>query len=126
MAESWKEACWKAERELEEYKGTIVPALVQKVKELEEKNRKLEAMNERQGMVLGKMHDEVCFLRRFVHDQGLDMKMTQAWLKLMEREEAAASSLAVSGRKDRGIATPARRLVRDDRMWGRFWGGFFV
>lgn len=81
MAESWKEACWKAERELEEYKGTIVPALVQKVKELEEKNRKLEAMNERQGMVLGKMHDEVCFLRRFVHDQGLDMKMTQAWLK---------------------------------------------
>lgn len=81
MAESWQEACWKAERELEEYKGTIVPALVQKAKELEEKNRKLEAMNERQGMVLGKMHDEVCFLRRFVHDQGLDMKMTQAWLK---------------------------------------------
>lgn len=36
MAESWQEACWKAERELEEYKGTIVPALVQKVKELEE------------------------------------------------------------------------------------------
>lgn len=36
MAESWKEACWKAERELEEYKGTIVPALVQRVKELEE------------------------------------------------------------------------------------------
>lgn len=81
MAESWQEACWKAERELEEYKGTIVPALVQKVKELEEKNRKLEAMNERQGMVLGKMHDEVCFLRRFVHDQGLDFQMTQAWLK---------------------------------------------
>lgn len=36
MAESWQEACWKAERELEEYKGTIVPALVEKVRALEE------------------------------------------------------------------------------------------
>ena len=36
MAESWKEACWKAEREVEEYKGTIVPALVEKVRVLEE------------------------------------------------------------------------------------------
>lgn len=85
MAEDWRTACWKAERELEEYKGTIVPALVQKVKELEEKNRKLEAMNERQGMVLGKMHDEVCFLRRFVHDQGLDFQMTQAWTAMREK-----------------------------------------
>ena len=85
MAESWKEACWKAERELEEYKATIVPALVQKVNELEEKNRKLEAMNERQGRVRGKMHDEVCFLRRFVHDQGLVMMMTQAWTAMREK-----------------------------------------
>ena len=47
MAESWKEACWKAERELEEYKGTIVPALVEKVRALEElaaqPDRELEA-----------------------------------------------------------------------------------
>lgn len=81
MAESWKEACWKAEREVEEYKGTIVPALVEKVRELEDQLRKAERMNERQSIVMGKMHDEVCFLRRFVHDQGLDHQMTQAWLK---------------------------------------------
>ncbi len=85
MAESWRSAYGQAKMELEEYKGTIVPALVQKVKVLEEKNRKLEAMNERQGMVLGKMHDEVCFLRRFVHDQGLDFQMTQAWTAMREK-----------------------------------------
>lgn len=36
MAEDWRTACWKAEREVEEYKGTIVPALVEKVRALEE------------------------------------------------------------------------------------------
>lgn len=35
MAEDWRTACWRAEREAEEYKGTIVPALVEKVRELE-------------------------------------------------------------------------------------------
>ena len=85
MDDSWRTAYGQVKMDLEEYKGTIVPALVQKVKELEEKNQKLEAMNERQGMVLGKMHDEVCFLRRFVHDQGLEMKMTQAWTAMREK-----------------------------------------
>lgn len=79
MAESWKESCWKAERELEEYKGTIVPALVERVRELEERNKKLEQMNERQALTLGKMRDEVCFLRRFIHEQGMDFRMAQAW-----------------------------------------------
>ena len=35
MAEDWRTDCWKAERELEEYKGTIVPALIDRIKELE-------------------------------------------------------------------------------------------
>lgn len=82
MAESWREACWKAERELEEYKGTIVPALVDRVKRLEKVEvllREQMEHSDRQSMVMGKMHDEVCFLRRFIHDNGLDFKMTQAW-----------------------------------------------
>ena len=39
MAEDWRTACWNAEREVEGYKGTIVPALVEKVRELEEQLR---------------------------------------------------------------------------------------
>ena len=35
MTEDWRTACWKAEREVDEYKNTIVPALVEKVRELE-------------------------------------------------------------------------------------------
>lgn len=85
MAEDWRTAYGQVKMELEEYKGTIVPALTERVRELEEKNRKLEAMNERQSIVMGKMHDEVCFLRRFVHDQGLDFQMTQAWTAMREK-----------------------------------------
>ena len=35
MAESWKEACWKAEQELAEFKNTVVPALMERIRELE-------------------------------------------------------------------------------------------
>lgn len=35
MAESWKEACWLAEQELAEYKNTVVPALMERIRELE-------------------------------------------------------------------------------------------
>jgi hypothetical protein len=79
MAESWKEACWKAEREVEEYKGTIVPALVEKVRELEEQLRKAERMNERQSIVMGKMHDEVCFMRQLIHRHGLESALASEW-----------------------------------------------
>ena len=79
MAESWKEACWKAEREVEEYKGTIVPALVEKVRELEEQLRKAERMNERQSIVMGKMHDKVCFMRQFIHQHGLEFALASEW-----------------------------------------------
>lgn len=35
MAESWREAYGKARMELEEYKGTVVPALLERIRELE-------------------------------------------------------------------------------------------
>ena len=35
MAESWKEACWLAEQALAEYKNTVVPALMERIRELE-------------------------------------------------------------------------------------------
>ena len=35
MAADWRTACWRAERQVDEYKNTIVPALVEKVRELE-------------------------------------------------------------------------------------------
>lgn len=79
MAEDWRTACWKAEREVEEYKGTIVPALVERVRELETQLRKVEGMNERQSIVMGKMHEELCFTRRFVHRHGLEFALASEW-----------------------------------------------
>ena len=79
MAEDWRTACWRAEREVDEYKNTIVPALVEKVRELEEQLRKAERMNERQSIVMGKMHDEVCFMRQFIHRHGLEFALASEW-----------------------------------------------
>lgn len=79
MAEDWRTACWKAEREVEEYKGTIVPALVERVRELETQVRKVEGMNERQSIVMGRMHEELCFMRQFIHRHGLEFALASEW-----------------------------------------------
>ena len=84
MAEDWRTACWKAEREVEEYKGTIVPALVERVKELERETRRLLCMNEEQSLMLGKMYSEVVFTRKFIHEQGLEFALLSAQEKEKE------------------------------------------
>ena len=84
MAKDWRTACWKAEREVEEYKGTIVPALVERVKELERETRRLLCMNEEQSLMLGKMYSEVVFTRKFIHEQGLEFALLSAQEKEKE------------------------------------------
>ena len=79
MAEDWRTAYGRARMELEEYRETIVPALMEKIKELEEQLRKAERMNERQSIVMGKIHDEVCFMRQFIHRHGLESSLAFEW-----------------------------------------------
>lgn len=79
MAEDWRTACWRAEREVEEYKGTIVPDLVEKVRVMEEQNKRLERMNKMQSVTMGKLHDELCFTRMFIHKHGLEFALAEAW-----------------------------------------------
>ena len=79
MAEDWRTAYGRAKMELEEYKGSIVPALMEKVRELEEQLRKTERMNERQSIAMGTMHDEVCFMRQFIHRHGLEFALAAEW-----------------------------------------------
>ena len=93
MAETWREACWKAEQEVAEYRGTIIPAMAEKLRELrrtadelEEANRNLAralrvAERERDAaerMCL-RLDDELCFTRSFVHRHGLEWTLAGEW-----------------------------------------------
>lgn len=77
MAESWKEACWKAEQELAEYKDTIVPALVLKLRITE---RERDAANR----MLVRLEEEMEFTRDFIRNQGLDFALVSEWTKRKE------------------------------------------
>ena len=81
MAESWKEACWKAEQELAEYKDTIVPALLLKLRITE---RERDAANR----MLVRLEEEMEFTRDFIRNQGLDFALASEWTK---RKEALSS-----------------------------------
>ena len=77
MAESWKAACWKAEQELAEYKGTIVPALVMKIRITE---RERDAANR----MLLRLEEEMEFTRDFIRKQGLEFALVSEWTKRKE------------------------------------------
>ena len=77
MAESWKEACWKAEQELAEYKDTIVPALLLKLRITE---RERDAANR----MLVRLEEEMEFTRDFIRNQGLDFALASEWTKRKE------------------------------------------
>ena len=72
MAESWREACWRAEQEVAEYKETIVPAIMRNLRIAE---RERDAANR----MLMRMEKELEFTRQFIHDQGLEFALASAW-----------------------------------------------
>lgn len=47
MPETWKAACWKAEQELAEYRDVIVPAMMERLRELEQGKPAWIPVNER-------------------------------------------------------------------------------
>lgn len=95
MAESWREACWRAEQELAEYRGTIIPAMAEKLREwqrtadeLEEANRNLaralrvaERERDAANRLMMRVEKELEFTRKFIHDQGLEFALASAWGK---------------------------------------------
>lgn len=72
MAESWKAACWRAEQELVEYKETIVPAMMDRVKEQEGQIRVLAKTNLDLANRLNEARCELMMTRQFVSEHGLE------------------------------------------------------
>ena len=61
-------ACWRAEGDLAEYKESIVPALMDKIRELEKCNLEL----------VGRLDDAQCELKRtraFIHEHGMEFAL---------------------------------------------------
>ncbi len=72
MAESWKEACWRAEQELAEYRDVIVPAMMER---LTEQEGQIKAMVKTNLDLANRMQEARCELmmtRQFVHEHGLE------------------------------------------------------
>ena len=72
MAEDWRAAYGRVKMELEEFRGTIVPALV---RELRVAERERDAANR---LVMG-LEREMEFTRKFIHDHGLEFALGSAW-----------------------------------------------
>lgn len=72
MAESWREACWRAEQELAEYRGTIVPAMMDRLKEQEEQIGALVKRNLELVDRLQEVSCEMKITRAFIHEHGLE------------------------------------------------------
>jgi hypothetical protein len=77
MAESWKEACWKAEQEAAEYRDTIVPALMMRLRIAE---RERDAANR----MLMRLEEEMEFTRDFIRNHGLEFALASEWTKRKE------------------------------------------
>lgn len=78
LAGSWKDACWRAEGELAEYKESIVPALKLDVERLQKANHDLVAQ-------LNDARCELMITRNFVHEHGLEWALMHR-LRLMDGE----------------------------------------
>jgi len=99
MAESWREACWRAEQEVAEYRGTIIPAMAEKLRELRQTADELEEANrnltrelrlaERERDVASRlmmwMEKELELTMEFIQDQGLEWAL-MSWLAGTEDE----------------------------------------
>lgn len=72
MPEDWKTAYGRAKMELEEFRGTIVPALV---RELRVAERERDAANR---LVMG-LEREMEFTREFIRGNGLEAAWAGAW-----------------------------------------------
>lgn len=72
MAETWKEACWRAEQELVEYRDVIVPAMAEKLREQEGQIGALVKTNIDLVNRLQEARCELMMTRHFVHDHGLE------------------------------------------------------
>lgn len=68
MAEDWKSAYGRERMVVQEYEQTIVPALMERIRELEKGNREL----------AGRLEDAQCELKRtraFIHEQGMEFAL---------------------------------------------------
>ena len=72
MAESWREACWRAEQELVEYRDVIVPAMMERIKEQEGQIRAMVETNLDLANRLQEARCELMMTRHFVHEHGLE------------------------------------------------------
>ena len=72
MAEDWRSAYGRVKMELEEFRGTIVPALMDRLRLAE---RERDAANR----LAGTLEREMIFTRRFIHDHGLEFDLASAW-----------------------------------------------
>lgn len=72
MAETWREACWKAEQEVVEYRDVIVPAMMERLKEQEGQIGALVKTNLDLANRLQEARCELMMTRQFVHEHGLE------------------------------------------------------
>lgn len=72
MAESWREACWRAEQELVEYRDVIVPAMMERLREQEGQIGAMVKTNLDLANRLAEARCELMMTRHFVHEHGLE------------------------------------------------------
>ena len=88
MAKSWKEACWRAEQELAEYKETIVPALTERVRGLEAALREWE----RRGPGIGYAGREMTYTNALIR-YGEENQLVVAIEELSELQKEVTKFL---------------------------------
>ena len=77
MAEDWRAAYGRVKMELEEFRGTIVPALVMKIR-IAERERDAE------NRMLVRLEEEMEFTRDFIRNHGLEFALASEWTKRKE------------------------------------------